>query len=226
MFAVNFGAIGFLAGTSHGTSRTACAERGGRGVRRDAAPGARKGCRAGETRSPSTTSPSTVVPAGAWRSSPTRSRASSWARCGATASSCPPRGLHGGEPGERRTGSRLGSGGIRRLVLAPHTLTARALVVAPDDVFQVTNRSPQEELDVTQPTAARPRGWHPGRRSRYTSSTDGPCWRRRAARPLPSAPRQVRPSLLLERVTTGSLRRVGAGRPGTCSSSCGSRICS
>jgi NAD+ kinase len=33
--------------------------------------------------------------------------------------------------------------------IAPHTLTARALVVAPDDVLEVTNRSPQEELDVT-----------------------------------------------------------------------------
>jgi NAD+ kinase len=33
--------------------------------------------------------------------------------------------------------------------IAPHTLTARALVVAPDDVLAVTNRSAQEELDMT-----------------------------------------------------------------------------
>ena len=33
--------------------------------------------------------------------------------------------------------------------IAPHTLTARSLVVAPDDLLEVTNRSPQEELDMT-----------------------------------------------------------------------------
>ena len=33
--------------------------------------------------------------------------------------------------------------------IAPHTLTARALVVAPGDVLQVTNRSPDEPVDVS-----------------------------------------------------------------------------
>jgi NAD+ kinase len=33
--------------------------------------------------------------------------------------------------------------------IAPHTLTARVLVVAPDDTLQVTNRSREEEVDVT-----------------------------------------------------------------------------
>ena len=33
--------------------------------------------------------------------------------------------------------------------IAPHTLTARALVVAPDDVLEVRNRSPEEPVDVT-----------------------------------------------------------------------------
>jgi len=32
--------------------------------------------------------------------------------------------------------------------IAPHTLTARALVVAPDDVLQVVNRSPDEPVDI------------------------------------------------------------------------------
>jgi NAD+ kinase len=32
--------------------------------------------------------------------------------------------------------------------IAPHTLTARALVVAPDDVLQVVNRSPEEPVDI------------------------------------------------------------------------------
>ena len=33
--------------------------------------------------------------------------------------------------------------------IAPHTLTARALVVAPDDVLEVVNRSAEEPVDVT-----------------------------------------------------------------------------
>jgi NAD+ kinase len=33
--------------------------------------------------------------------------------------------------------------------IAPHTLTARPLVVAPDDVLEVVNRSPEEPVDVT-----------------------------------------------------------------------------
>ena len=33
--------------------------------------------------------------------------------------------------------------------IAPHTLTARALVVAPDDGLQVVNRSPEEPVDVS-----------------------------------------------------------------------------
>ena len=33
--------------------------------------------------------------------------------------------------------------------IAPHTLTARALVVAPGDALQVVNRSPEEPVDVT-----------------------------------------------------------------------------
>ena len=33
--------------------------------------------------------------------------------------------------------------------IAPHTLTARALVVAPDDVMEVTNRSREEPVDMT-----------------------------------------------------------------------------
>ncbi len=41
--------------------------------------------------------------------------------------------------------------------IAPHTLTARALVVAPDDVLEVTNRSQVEEVDLNtdgRPTCA------------------------------------------------------------------------
>ena len=40
--------------------------------------------------------------------------------------------------------------------IAPHTLTARALVVAPQDVLTVKNLSEREEVDVT--TDGRPLG--------------------------------------------------------------------
>jgi NAD+ kinase len=33
--------------------------------------------------------------------------------------------------------------------IAPHTLTARALVVAPDDELSVTNRSREEDVEMT-----------------------------------------------------------------------------
>jgi NAD+ kinase len=33
--------------------------------------------------------------------------------------------------------------------IAPHTLTARALVVAPGDVLSVTNRSREEDVEMT-----------------------------------------------------------------------------
>jgi NAD+ kinase len=33
--------------------------------------------------------------------------------------------------------------------IAPHTLTARALVVAPDDILEVVNRSVEEPVDMT-----------------------------------------------------------------------------
>ena len=33
--------------------------------------------------------------------------------------------------------------------IAPHTMTARALVVAPGDVLEIVNRSPDEPVDMT-----------------------------------------------------------------------------
>ena len=63
------------------------------------------------------------------------------------------RGVHAGrldglQPRERRSGAGLGRGGLVVSFIAPHTLTARALVVAPGDVLVVTNRS-REEVDVS-----------------------------------------------------------------------------
>ena len=78
------------------------------------------------------------------------------ARCAATASWCP--------PPAGSTGYNLANGGpvlawgVEGFVvsfIAPHTLTARSLVVAPGDVLEVTNRSTREEVDVT--TDGRPR---------------------------------------------------------------------
>ena len=40
--------------------------------------------------------------------------------------------------------------------IAPHTLTARALVVAPDDVLEVTNRSAASRRSTSRPTAGPP----------------------------------------------------------------------
>ena len=81
--------------------------------------------------------------------------------------------------------------------IAPHTLTARALVVAPDDVLEVTNRSPTEEVDLTTDgrTAC---AVAPGRASSIRLRRDS-----RAARPAPgrdllhTPARQVRPPLVL-----------------------------
>ena len=81
--------------------------------------------------------------------------------------------------------------------IAPHTLTARSLVVAPGDVLEVTNRSREEEVDMTTDgravCALAPRG------DRADPLRGGPG----AARPgagcdlLPPPARQVRPPLLL-----------------------------
>ncbi len=66
-------------------------------------------------------------------------------------------GLVAATPGGS-TGYNLANGGpvlawgVEGFVLsfiAPHTLTARALVVAPDDVLEVTNLSRHEEIDIT-----------------------------------------------------------------------------
>ncbi len=65
--------------------------------------------------------------------------------------------------------------------IAPHTLTARSLVVAPDDTLEVTNRSTREEVNVTtdgRPVSARSRR---RRRCAIGSSTTRLCSRRTPA---------------------------------------------
>ena len=108
-------------------------------VRRDAARGWR-----------STTSRCTASPASASPTSRTRSAATRSGACAATASSSP-------RPPARPATTSPTAGpvmawGVEGFVvsfIAPHSLTARALVVAPQDVLAVHNRSQEEPVDVT-----------------------------------------------------------------------------
>ena len=77
--------------------------------------------------------------------------------------------------------------------IAPHTLTARALVVAPDDVLHVTNVGERDPVDVGVDGSGRRAGARRGGRRRLPR-------RPRPARPargrelLPADPREVRPA--------------------------------
>ena len=115
--------------------------------------------------------------------------------------------------------------------IAPHTLTARSLVVAPGDVLSVTNRSRAEDVEMT--TDGRAVCVLP----REESMTIRFQPRLRAARPgarrelLPPPARKVRAPRVLERYGAtrdprAPLRRVRTGTPERCCSSCESRICS
>src|SRR6185437_10373719 len=70
--------------------------------------------------------------------------------------------------------------------IAPHTLTARALVVATDAVLAVRNNSDNEPVDVTT-TAASSAGSTPRWRCRSASSTTRCCWLRSRARATTTA---------------------------------------
>ena len=134
VFAINYGAIGFLATVEPVELEEGVRARAARRVRRAASCPALVVATADGERIASTTSRCTGVRTGAWPSWPTRSRARSWARCAATASWSPRR------PARRATTSptagRCWPGAWRATsvsFIAPHTLTARALVVAPGD---------------------------------------------------------------------------------------------
>ena len=66
--------------------------------------------------------------------------------------------------------------------IAPHTLTARALVVATDDVLSVQNRSREEPVDVTIDGRPVVRARAGARMSTSASSTTRSSWRRCPAR--------------------------------------------
>ena len=83
--------------------------------------------------------------------------------------------------------------------ISPHSLTARALVVAPGDVLHVGNAAGREPVDVAVDGVR-------VRRARARRGARGPLRRRRRpARPaagdelLPAHPREVRPPRGLER---------------------------
>ena len=67
--------------------------------------------------------------------------------------------------------------------IAPHSLTARALVVAPGDALTVHNRSRDEPVDVSTSTGARSCELGPGRGARARASrTTRRCSRSSRAR--------------------------------------------
>ena len=107
--------------------------RAGRRLRGPDAAGARAGDARRARRRRSTTSRSIAAPASASRSSPTRSTARRRARCAATAScSSTPAGSTGYNLANGGPVLAWGVEGFVVSFIAPHSLTARALVVAPE----------------------------------------------------------------------------------------------
>ena len=118
--------------------------------------------------------------------------------------------------------------------IAPHTLTARPLVVAPDDVLSVTNAAGRDPVEIVL-------DGEPRRRARQRRRDGDPLPRRRQPpRPaaglelLPADPRQVRPpGALAGRPPLGETPAIGGGAnpsasraiKGACCVSCGSRTC-
>ena len=94
--------------------------------------------------------------------------------------------------------------------IAPHTLTARALVVAPGDVLSVTNRSREEDVEMTtdgRRVCVLPREQTISVRFQAGLRAAGAGARREL---LPPPTREVRPSGLLRRRRTATRR--GSGR--------------
>ena len=94
--------------------------------------------------------------------------------------------------------------------IAPHTLTARSLVVGPDDLLEVTNRSGAEEVELT--TDGRPGGarWPRARASTVSLRRDSVLLAQAAGSDLLRPPaREVRPSGLLELVTVLARSPIG-----------------
>ena len=160
VFAVNFGEVGFLA-TVDPEELDAAASRGVRRRVRGPARCPRSRCATARASciARSTTSRSTARSASASRSSPTASTARRSARCAATAwSSATPAGSTGYNLANGGPVLAWGVEGFVVSFIAPHSLTARALVVAPDDELTVSNRG-REAVDVLVDGA-------PGRRAR------------------------------------------------------------
>ena len=143
VFGVNFGEIGFLATVEPRATRPRRFERALAGeFEMLDLPAIAIDARRRRDMRRSTTSRSTASSASASPSSPTRSTARRSAACAATGSSSPRR------PARRATTSPTAgpvlAWGVEGFVvsfIAPHSLTARALVVAPDDLLTVHNRS-------------------------------------------------------------------------------------
>ena len=149
VFGINFGTIGFLAAVERehladGLRRALAGDLRGDGDAR-AGPGR---CRS-STPSPSTTSASPASPTAASRSSPTgwRARRSGNVRCDGLVAATPA-GSTGYNLANAGPILAWGVEGYVVSFIAPHTLTARALVVAPGDVLQVRNAAGRDPVDV------------------------------------------------------------------------------
>ena len=119
-------------GRAVASSRRACAARSRGELRRDGAARPDRRDRGRRAAGGQRRLASTAARTGAWRSWPTRSRASSSARCAATGSwSPPPAGSTGYNLANGGPVLAWGVEGFVVSFIAPHTLTARALVVAP-----------------------------------------------------------------------------------------------
>ena len=149
VFGVNFGTVGFLAAVERDEAEE--------GIRRAFAgeietielPGLEVDGRAAAAASASTTSPSPAARTTGSPSSATGSPARRSATSAATASSPPPRSARPATTSPTR--ARSWPGGWRATWSAtsrPHSLTARALVVAPSDVLHVGNAAGREPVEV------------------------------------------------------------------------------
>ena len=145
-------------------------------------------------------------------------------------------GLDGLQPRQRRPRIGLGRGGYVVSFIAPHSLTARALVVAPGDELTINNASPRgagrgavdgrptcelppgEDLHVEfgQPTARSPSCRARPSTTACASASAG--WRSDARAPNP---RRTAPPHRSGRRSVPCRRALG--RPSACSSSCASR---
>ena len=143
----------------------------------------------------STTSPSTASPACASPTSPTGSRGRRSGACAATASWSPPRRARRATTSPTAARSWPGAcAATSSRSSRPHSLTARALVVAPDDLLTINNASREEAVEVHvdgRPACELPGGGGHPRRVRALVRDPGAAPGRELLPPVAGAVRAV-----------------------------------